>query len=151
MDHATANFNLLHDLRNNRNFLLTILDQPIVFHKVYKKITGSVTAALMLSYAAQVTDEIEPASGGWFTQSATTWEENTGLTDREQNTARTLLCELGVLNERLQGTPELREFKVNFQRIAELLHIYAESLPSHNIATNSINAASTDRVTARNA
>lgn len=119
---------LLTDLRTNREFLLAMLDQPIVFHKVYKKITGSVTAALMLSYATQVSDELEPARGGWFTLDAEAWEEETGLTRKEQITARRRLRELGLFEERKQGMPAHMEFRVNYNGIAELLHRYAELL-----------------------
>ena len=124
-----ANVNLLNDLRNNREFLLSILDQPIVFHKVYKNITGSVTAALMLSYATQMSDEADPARGGWFSLDANRWEDETGLSRKEQVTARKCLREMGVLEERKQGMPALLEFKVNFQEIAVRLHEYAETLP----------------------
>lgn len=127
MDRAKTD--LLNDLRTNREFLLTVLDQPIVFNKMYKKITGSVTAALMLSYAAQLTAEAEePARGGWFSLDAETWEEDTGLTRKEQITARKRLRELGLLDERKQGMPAHIEFRVNFQRVADLLHAYAESV-----------------------
>jgi hypothetical protein len=124
-----ANSDFLNDLRNNKAFLLEVLDQPIVFHKVYKKITGSITAALMLSYATQVSDNLEPARGGWFVVDAAIWEEETGLTPKEQLTARRNLREFGLLSERKQGMPSLLEIKVNFHRIAELLHDYAKGLP----------------------
>lgn len=123
-----SNITLLNDLRTNREFLMAVLDQPIVFHKVYKKITGSVTAALMLSFATQLSEEIEPSRGGWFTLDAEAWEEETGLTRKEQITARKHLRELGILDERKQGMPAHMEFKVNFQRVAELVHQYAEKL-----------------------
>lgn len=122
------NVALLNDLRTNREFLMAVLDQPIVFHKVYKKITGSVTAALMLSYATQVSDDLEPARGGWFTLDAETWEEETGLTRKEQITARRRLRELGLLDERKQGMPAHMEFRVNYQGIAALLHRFAQTL-----------------------
>jgi hypothetical protein len=124
-----ANSDFLNDLRNNKAFLLEVLDQPIVFHKVYKKITGSITAALMLSYATQLSDNLEPARGGWFVVDANIWEEETGLTPKEQSAARRNLREFGLLSERKQGMPPFLEIKVNFQRIAELLHDYANSLP----------------------
>ncbi len=121
------NLDLLTDLCTNREFLMAVLDQPIVFHKVYKKITGSVTAALMLSYAAQVSDELEPARGGWFTLDAEAWEEETGLTRKEQITARRRLRELGLFDERKQGMPAHMEFRVNYRGIATLLHRYAQT------------------------
>ena len=124
-----ANSDFLNDLRNNKAFLLEVLDQPIVFHKVYKKITGSITAALMLSYATQLSDNLEPTRGGWFVFDTDIWEEETGLTLKEQSAARRNLREFGLLSERKRGVPSFLEIKVNFHRIAELLHDYAKSLP----------------------
>lgn len=116
---------LLNDLRTNRDFLMALLDQPIVFHKIYIEITGSITAALMLSYSTQVSEELDPSSGGWFAQDSDAWEQATGLSRKEQSNARRRLRELGLLDERRQGMPAHIEFRVNFQKVASSLHAVA--------------------------
>jgi hypothetical protein len=88
---------------------LDFMDRPIAFHRVFVTITGSVNAALMLSqaiYWSKRTKDVE----GWFYKSAIEWEKETGLTRREQDTARKLLAE--VLEEKLAGMPATTHFRV---------------------------------------
>jgi hypothetical protein len=101
--------------------LLDIFDEPIVFHRSYVPIAGGITAALFLSYASYAYDQLPPENEGWFTKTQAEWEQDTGLTRREQETARRMLRERGLLEERKVGMPAVLWFRVNWARLREML------------------------------
>jgi len=105
--------------------LLDIFDEPIVFHRSYVPIAGSITAALFLSYASYAYESIPAENDGWFTKTQAEWEQDTGLTRREQETARRMLRERGLLEERKVGMPAVLWFRVNWARLREMLEAQA--------------------------
>jgi len=92
--------------------LLDVFDLPVSFHRCLVPITGSVTAALMLSQAIWTTHSLDRTAGGWFTRSQEAWCEETGLSKWEQQTARRVLREAGFLEERRSGMPAKLWFRV---------------------------------------
>jgi hypothetical protein len=92
--------------------LLDVFDLPISFHRCLVPLTGSVTAALMLSQAICTTHELDPNAGGWFLKSQEDWTEETGLSRWEQETARRALRAAGFLMERRAGMPAKLWFRV---------------------------------------
>jgi hypothetical protein len=89
-----------------------LLDRPIAFHRCFVKVCGSVTAALFLSqalYWSKRTGE----NDGWFYKTQTDWEEETGLSRREQETARKNLRDRGILLEKQEGLPQRLYFKLD--------------------------------------
>ena len=58
---------------------------------------------------------------GWFYKTQAEWEEETGLTRSEQETARSKLCKIGVLQERKKGIPCKLFYRVSFEGIAASL------------------------------
>ena len=105
--------------------LLEILGQaPIVFHRIFVDITGSVTAALWLSYALYALEESPPIQAGWFSKSQDDWQRDSGLTRREQETARKRLRELDLLEER-RGMNLPLAFRVDCQRLQTLIEAHA--------------------------
>lgn len=105
-----------------------VLDRPIAFNPAFKKITGSTAAALMLSQAwywsKRTSDE-----DGWFYKTIAEWEEETGLTRSEQETARKHLKD--ILEVDLRGVPATLYYRVNKSKILELLGIqFAETQQS---------------------
>ncbi len=97
---------------------LDYLDRPIAFHRSFVKLTGSVNAALMLSqaihWAKRTTDP-----DGWFYKSAAEWEEETGLTRRELDTARKLLKD--ILEQKLAGVPATIHYRITGKQLREWL------------------------------
>ena len=103
--------------------ILDLLDRPIAYHRVFAHLTGSVQAALMLSQAvywqARCTGE-----DGWWWKTAEDWQDETGLTRFEQDTARRTLRQLPFWREQRRGMPAkmyyslddttLRNFLENF-------------------------------------
>ena len=94
---------------------------PVTFHRWLVRVTGSVTAALMLSQAMAWTDVLVPEVEGWFCKCRSEWTEETGLTRWEQETARRVLRERALLEERVEGMPARLWFRVNRQQLSMAL------------------------------
>ena len=108
--------------------LLEILGQaPIVFHRIFVDIAGSVTAGLWLSYALYALEESPPIQAGWFSKSQDDWQRDTGLTRREQETARRRLRELDLLEER-RGMNLPLTFRVDCLRLLALIEAQAHGV-----------------------
>lgn len=101
--------------------LLEVFDAPITFHRCLVPVTGGVTAALMLSQAIWTTQGLDPHADGWFVCSQETWTEETGLSRWEQETARKVLREAGLMQERRAGMPARLWFRVCPQAIWQAL------------------------------
>jgi hypothetical protein len=95
---------------------IDFMDRPIAFHRVFVTMTGSVNAALMLSQAIYWSKRTSD-DDGWFYKTAVEWEKETGLTRREQDTARRLLSD--VMEEKLAGMPARTYFRVTAPRLRE--------------------------------
>lgn len=102
------------------HFLETILDRPIAYHRVFFTLTGSVKAALFLSQAIYWSKRVKNPEG-WFFKYQDEWFEETGLTRREQEAARTKLRQSGVLEEDRKGTPAKLYFRINFENLSKEL------------------------------
>jgi hypothetical protein len=100
------------------------LDRPIAFHRVFVKLTGSVTAALMLSQAVYWTKRANSGGVGWFYKTITQWEEETGLSRHEQETARKALRRFSFWQEERRGVPAQMYYRVDIQTLSnELLNM----------------------------
>ena len=97
----------------------SLLDRPIAFHRVFVTVTGSVTAALMLSQACYW--QRRSSGDGWFYKTQAEWEDETGMSRREQETARAALRACGVLHERRAGVPAKLYYQVDYDRLEELI------------------------------
>lgn len=111
----TANMSLSPDL------LLGLLNRPIAFHRVFVDLTGSVTAALLLSQAMYWQSRLPPARDGWWYKSRDDWQRETGLARREQESARKRLRELNILEEDRAGVPARLWYRIDLRRLAVLL------------------------------
>jgi hypothetical protein len=67
--------------------VLEAFAEVIVFQRIFVTMTGSVTAALMLSHAIELSNNLGTASTGWFDLSQDQWHEQTGLSRFEQSVA----------------------------------------------------------------
>lgn len=87
-----------------------LLDRPIAYHRVFVTLTGSVKAAVLLSQAVYWQKRTS-RKDGWFYKSYGEWEDETGLTRREMDTARRD-CEKYLLTD-LRGVPATLFWKVD--------------------------------------
>ncbi|MFL3314863.1 hypothetical protein [Enterobacter asburiae] len=99
------------------NFL-QLVDRPITFQRSFVRLGVGITGALLLSQIVYWQNRME---GNWFYKTQTDLEEETGLTRYEQEGARKKLVSCGVLEEAKRGIPAKLYFRVNQERLEELL------------------------------
>ena len=100
---------------------MMLAEPPISFQRIYVDITGSVNAALLISVivseiAIEGRDPLQ-----WQDASAEDWTALTGLTRKEQETARRTLRDLHLLQERRVGYPAQFQVRVDFERLNKCL------------------------------
>ncbi|HKQ08334.1 MAG TPA: hypothetical protein VJ464_24650 [Blastocatellia bacterium] len=100
-----------------------LLRHPIAFHPIFVKISGSVTAGLMLSQLWYWKDRTKDPER-WLYKSHQEWEQEIGLSRREQDTARKKLRDAGLIEERLAKMPARVHFRV--KETAVLSAVYAQ-------------------------
>ena len=108
--------------------MLDVLGQaPVMFHRAYVGVSGSINAALWLSYAmgrrtqalAAMHDAGQTPTGPvWFTFSRDECEEGTGLTRHQQDTARRDLRQREIVLEKRRTTNEVA---INTRTLGQLL------------------------------
>ena len=109
------------------DLVMAVFDIPVTFHRSLVGVTGSVTAALMLSQAIAWTETLTPDEGGWFTKSQDDWADATGLSRWEQETARRALRDADFMEERKSGLPAKLWFRVRQAQIWKALHAVSQS------------------------
>lgn len=107
--------------------LLALFGQaPVTFHRLYIDITGSASAAIFLAYALHTVAESEAsATDAWWSKSQEQWTAETGLSRREQESARKRLKFLGVLEEQKQQNAPLL-YHINAQQLYALMQSCAD-------------------------
>lgn len=114
-----------------RNRELTIiwplLGRHIAFHRRLVDLTTNVKAALMLSQAIYWTRHGRDIAmnDGWFFKTGEQWTMETGLSAKEQATARELLRDLALLGERRIGLPARLHFRLCVDQLGEMLFGHA--------------------------
>lgn len=96
----------------------------VSYHPVLAGMTGSVKAALYLSQAISWSRHVhktQPERNGWYWLTAQECQSGTGLSSREQATAREILLNLGILQERRVGVPAKMWFRLNLDHLAGLV------------------------------
>lgn len=93
-----------------------LLDRPIAYHRVFVTLTGSVKAAILLSQAVYWQKRAKQKDGWWY-KTTEEWEEETGLTRREQETARRD-CEK-YLQTDLRDSPARLYWKVDEETLSK--------------------------------
>jgi hypothetical protein len=124
--------------------VLELLDRPIAYHRVFVTLTGSVKAAVMLSQAVYWQKRARQADGWWY-KSAEEWEDETGLTRREQETARKD-CEK-FLKSALRGIPATLFWRVDQDALDSAIR---EIQFSQNVETSFDESAKLDSTKAPN-
>lgn len=99
---------------------MQLLDRPIAYHRVFVKLGTGCTGAILLSQALYWSNRTN--HDGWFYKTQADWEEETGLTRYEQESARKKLKSLGVLEEIKRGVPCKVYYRVNTEKLNFLLN-----------------------------
>ena len=100
-----------------------LLGRHIAFHRRLVDLTASVKAALLLSQTIYWTRHGRDLArtGGWFLKTTEQWAMETGLTAKEQTTARAVLRELALLDEQRLGMPAKLHFRLCADQLSALL------------------------------
>jgi hypothetical protein len=100
-----------------------LLGRHIAFHRRLVDLTENVKAALMLSQSIYWTRHGRDIAhhGGWFHKTTEQWTLETGLTPKEQATAREALRALAILDERRLGLPARLHFRLIVEQLGSRL------------------------------
>ena len=111
--------------KHNRDLAIVwpLLGRHIAFHRRLVDLTASVKAALLLSQTIYWTRHGRDiaSTGGWFFKTTEQWKMETGLSAKEQITAREVLRELAILNEQRMGIPAKLHFRLCIDHLGSLL------------------------------
>lgn len=100
--------------------MLDYLDRPIAFHRAFVRLGIGITGALLLSQAIYWSKRTKDADR-WFYKSVDEWGDETGMTRREIDTARSKLRKLGILQEKKQGVPCRLYYRIEEPNLLGLL------------------------------
>lgn len=104
----------------------------VQFYPALRPLLGSASAVLFFGQALYWSDKTDNDSG-WFWKTEEQWEEETSLSRREQETARRLLRQAGVLLEEFRGIPRKLWFRLDLERFEQLAETYfSDEKPNNN-------------------
>lgn len=98
-----------------------VYDRNISFNRAFVDLGIGITGALLLSQAVYWSRRTKDVDG-WFFKSGRDWEDETGLTRHEQETARRRLIDLGLLEESKRGVPCTVHFRVRADVLDSMIH-----------------------------
>lgn len=102
-------------------------EQPIAFNKHYVFLGCGINGALMLSQLVYWTSRTKDPEG-WIFKTQHEWTMETGMTRKEQETARKTLRNLGFLTEKKAGVPCRVYFRVERENLYQALVEYAQTI-----------------------
>src|SRR5581483_3759830 len=94
-------------------------DRPVAYHPILARVTGALSAGVLLAQFLYWTPRAD--ANGWFHKTRDAIETETALGRSEQETARKRLRAVGVLEEELRGVPAKLHYRLNLDRLTELL------------------------------
>lgn len=101
--------------------------KPIAYYADFSTIVGSTTAGVLLSQLLYWTDK-GVIEGGWIYKTQSEWKLEIALSRREQETARKKLRDIGILQELLAGNPAKLYYKIDFDKLIDLLGVHYVSM-----------------------
>jgi hypothetical protein len=132
---------LLQALEHEPELALLVSQPPIAFHRTFVDITHSALAALLLSaYLEQKENALSP--DGWFEVNAAELEYRTGLSRREQITARKTLLDKQMIQERKCAFPARLEMRIDFDRVSHEILLAARKRTQRSAAPASFSPGS---------
>ena len=132
---------LLHALEHEPELALLVSQPPIAFHRTFVDITHSALAALLLSaYLEQQENAL--SADGWFEVNAAELEYRTGLSRREQITARKTLMDKQMIQERKCAFPARLEMRIDFERVSHEILLAARKRTQRSAAPASFSPGS---------
>jgi len=123
---TTPPFNLMIEKRQ-LHAVLTVLNQRYcAYYPGLTRLLDSPKASLMLSHSLGITKFLSrKSSDGWFWKTASDWQKEIGLSPKESESSRKVLVELGLIEYELRGMPAKTWYRVNLNRLAQLIFMKA--------------------------
>lgn len=106
-------------------------ERPIGYSANLARVAGDAKAGLLLSqllYWTRVGVDVE-ASGGWIVKSRDQWSHETGLSRCEQESARLVLLDAGLIEECRTGMPAKLAFRVRLSQVSAALATLLNAQP----------------------
>jgi hypothetical protein len=101
--------------------VVAILGSPIAYYTAFAKVLGGVEAGILTSQFFYWYGKGHHPEG-WIYKTQAEIEDETGLSRRNQETARKKLRELGVLEEQYTGMPAKLFYRLNLDKLFELMN-----------------------------
>lgn len=117
--------------------LIELLDRPIAFHRPFVELGLGISGALFLSQSLYWSRRTN--ASGYFYKTQDEWEAETGMSRREQETARRKLKSLGILEEKKQGVPCRVFYRINDEKLLALLDEKQQEKQSNSDCTKAPN------------
>lgn len=119
--------------------LATLGARPIAYHVVFARVWGVKAAILLGQLIYWHGKQADP--NGWILKTAGEMEEETALTEREQETARASLIKAGAIEYSRRGLPAMPHYRLIYPKILEGVLAYqdgakARSLIGQNVLTS---------------
>ena len=105
----------------------TLSTRPIAFNPDLSRILSSVKAGLFLSQLLFWCGKGRDPK--WIYKTVNEFKDETSLSKKEQSRAKKICVSKGVIEVKLKGTPAKRHFKINIDKIIELLKKSKSSHP----------------------
>jgi len=108
-----------------------LLGRPIGFQRIFVTLTKSVTGAVLLSQSCYWQERVT-SSDGWWWKTQEDWQDETGLSRKELETARRHCARFLKMEKR--GIPAKCWYKVNEDELEQALYLERQpSLPERGI------------------
>lgn len=107
-------------------FIALLKDRPVAYHPRLAKVLGGVKQAVFISQLLYW-DEKGSRPDGFIWKTQKEFENETGLTRYEQETARKHLKASGVLEEKKHGIPAKLHYRLNFKKLLEAFEKYQQT------------------------
>lgn len=104
----------------SQDIIIELFKRPVAYHPAIAKAFGSVKLAILWSqlyYWSSKTSDPE----GWIYKTRQEIYDETGLSRKEQETARKLGIELGILEEKLAGHPAKMHFRIKVDEACAIM------------------------------
>ena len=96
----------------NRAVIMAALNGPIAYYTPFARVVGDVCAGVFVSQMFYWHDKGHDPDG-WIYKTQKEIEAETGMTRRNQETARRRLVSLGILEEERRGLPATMHFRLD--------------------------------------
>jgi len=119
------------------SMMLDLLDRPIAYHRCFVALTGSVSAALILSQAVYWQRRCQKGRGGWWWKTAREWDAETGIKKDALANARKSLRRHDFWGEKREGLPARTWYRVDSGMLEKALKIQFAGFPQTGCSDSS--------------